>query len=175
MRRAGTSTPRHSSKFRLLIPPELPYIPFMEKVILQNRKAWHDYHILEKIETGIVLHGMEVKAIREGKINIREAYCNIRDNEMYLLQAHISPYSHAGYEQLDPVRPRKLLLHAKEIRRLRKKREEQHLTLVPLALYWSGNHIKVEVGLAKGKKLHDKRQSIAEKDEKRQIERSMKH
>jgi SsrA-binding protein len=146
----------------------------MEKLILKNRKAWHDYHILEKIEAGIVLHGMEVKAIREGKINIKEAFCHIHDDEMYLTQAHISPYSHAGYQQLDPVRQRKLLLHKKEIRRLKKKRDEQHLTIVPLALYWCGNHIKVEIGLAKGKKLYDKRRSIAERDNKRNLERLSK-
>lgn len=146
----------------------------MEKLILKNRKALHDYHILEKIEAGIVLHGMEVKAIREGRINIKEAYCLIRDDEIFLTQAHISAYSHAGYEQLDPVRQRKLLLHRKEIRRLKKKRDEQQLTIVPLALYWSGNHIKVEIGLAKGKKLYDKRQSIAERDSKRSMERAIK-
>ncbi|MCK4812391.1 MAG: SsrA-binding protein SmpB [Candidatus Marinimicrobia bacterium] len=147
----------------------------MEKLILKNRKAYYDYHILEKIEAGIVLHGMEVKAIREGKINIKEAYCNYQDNELFLMQAHISSYSHAGYEQYDPIRPKKLLLHQKELRRLRKKRDEQQLTLIPLALYWSGNHIKVEIGLAKGKKLYDKRQDIAKRDEKRNLERYMKH
>ncbi len=147
----------------------------MEKLILKNRKAYYDYHILEKVEAGIVLHGMEVKAIREGKINIKEAYCNYQNNELYLMQAHISSYSHAGHEQHDPVRPKKLLLHKKELHRLRKKRDEQQLTLVPLALYWSGNHIKVEIGLAKGKKLHDKRQDIAKRDEKRNLERYMKH
>ncbi len=142
---------------------------------MKNRKAYHDYHILEKIEAGLVLHGTEVKAIREGKINIKEAYCNFIDNELYLLQAHISPYSHTGYENHDPVRPKKLLLNKKEIRKLRKKRDEQSLTLVPLSLYWLGNHIKVEVGLAKGKKLYDKRQDIAKKDVQRNIERQMKH
>lgn len=147
----------------------------MEKLILKNRKAYYDYHILEKVEAGIVLHGMEVKAIREGKINIKEAYCNYQNNELYLMQAHISSYSHAGHEQHDPVRPKKLLLHKKELHRLRKKRDEQQLTLVPLALYWSGNHIKIEIGLAKGKKLHDKRQDIAKRDEKRNLERYMKH
>jgi SsrA-binding protein len=147
----------------------------MEKLIMKNRKAYHDYHILEKIEAGLVLHGTEVKAIREGKINIKEAYCNFIDSELYLLQAHISPYSHTGYEHHDPVRPKKLLLNKREIRKLKKKRDEQSLTLVPLSLYWVGNHIKVEVGLAKGKKLYDKRQDIAKKDVQRNIERQMKH
>lgn len=147
----------------------------MEKLILKNRKAYHDFHILEKIEAGLVLHGTEVKAIREGKINIKEAYCNFQDDELYLLQAHISAYSHTGYEHHDPIRPKKLLLHHKELSKLHKKRNEQNLTIIPLSLYWSGNHIKVELGLAKGKKLYDKRQDIAERDQKRNIERQMKN
>ncbi len=147
----------------------------MEKLILKNRKAYHDFQILEKIEAGLVLHGTEVKAIREGKINIKEAYCNFQDGELYLLQAHISPYSHAGYEDHDPIRPKKLLLHKKELKKLKRKRDEQHLTLVPIAMYWVGNHIKVEVGLAKGKKLYDKRQDIAKKDVQRNMDRQMKH
>jgi len=146
----------------------------VEKLILKNKKAFHDFHVLEKIETGIVLHGMEVKAIREGKMNIKEAYCNFHDNELFLMQAHISPYSHAGAEPYDPVRPRKLLLHEKEIHKLKQKRDEQHLTLIPLSLYWSGNHIKVEIGLVKGKKLYDKRQDIAKRDSERALERHQK-
>ncbi len=147
----------------------------MEKLILKNRKAYHDFQILENIEAGLVLHGTEVKAIREGKINIKEAYCNFQDGELYLLQAHISPYSHAGYENHDPIRPKKLLLHKKELKKLKRKRDEQHLTLIPVAMYWVGNHIKVEVGLAKGKKLYDKRQDIAKKDVQRNMDRQMKH
>ncbi|MBN2780705.1 MAG: SsrA-binding protein SmpB [Candidatus Marinimicrobia bacterium] len=147
----------------------------MEKLIIKNKKAYHDYHILERVESGIVLHGMEVKAIREGKINIKEAYCNFQNKELFLLQAHISAYSHAGYEQHDPVRPKKLLLHEKELRKLKQKRDEQHLTMVPLSLYWVGNHIKVEIGLVKGKKLYDKRQDIAKRDTERSMERQMKH
>jgi len=147
----------------------------VEKLILKNRKAYHDFQILENIEAGLVLHGTEVKAIREGKINIKEAYCNFQDGELYLLQAHISPYSHAGYENHDPIRPKKLLLHKKELKKLKRKRDEQHLTLIPVAMYWVGNHIKVEVGLAKGKKLYDKRQDIAKKDIQRNMDRQMKH
>ena len=147
----------------------------MEKLILKNRKAYHDFQILENIEAGLVLHGTEVKAIREGKINIKEAYCNFQDGELYLLQAHISPYSHAGYENHDPIRPKKLLLHKKELKKLKRKRDEQQLTLIPVAMYWVGNHIKVEVGLAKGKKLYDKRQDIAKKDIQRNMDRQMKH
>ena len=147
----------------------------MEKLILKNRKAYHDFQILENIEAGLVLHGTEVKAIREGKINIKEAYCNFQDGELYLLQAHISPYSHAGYENHDPIRPKKLLMHKKELKKLKRKRDEQHLTLIPVAMYWVGNHIKVEVGLAKGKKLYDKRQDIAKKDIQRNMDRQMKH
>ncbi|MFA6618901.1 MAG: SsrA-binding protein SmpB [Candidatus Neomarinimicrobiota bacterium] len=147
----------------------------MEKLILKNRKAYHDYVIIEKVEAGLVLLGTEVKAIREGKINIKEAFCSFEDGELYMLQAHISPYSHTGYEHHDPTRPKKLLLHAKELVRLRKKRDEQHLTLIPLSLYWVGNHIKVEIGLAKGKKNYDKRQDLAKRDEKRNMERQMKN
>ena len=147
----------------------------MEKLILKNRKALHDYHILERIEAGLVLHGTEVKAIREGKINIKEAYCSFHEDELYLVQAHISPYSHTGYEHHDPIRQKKLLLHQKELRKLKKKRDEQQLTIVPLSLYWSGNHIKVELGLAKGKKIYDKRQDIAKRGVQRNIDRKMKH
>lgn len=147
----------------------------MEKLIMKNRKAFHEYSILEKLEAGLVLHGTEVKAIREGKINIKEAYCNFVDGELFLLQAHISPYSHTGYEHHDPIRPKKLLLHRKELLKLHRKRDEQQLTIIPLSLYWVGNHIKVELGLAKGKKLYDKRQDIAKKDMQRNIERQMKH
>mgnify|MGYP001138915140 CR=1 FL=1 len=147
----------------------------MEKLILKNKKAYYDYHVIEKHEAGIVLQGMEVKAIREGKINIKEAYCSFHENEVFLMQAHISPYSHAGSEQYDPVRPRKLLLHQKEIRKLKQKKDEQQLTLIPLALYWSGNHIKIEIGLVKGKKLYDKRQDIAKREMKRSLERHQKH
>jgi len=147
----------------------------MEKLILKNRKAFHDYHILDNFEAGVVLQGTEVKAIREGRINIKESYCAFRDGELYLMQSHISPYSHTGYETHEAVRPRKLLLHRKELSRLRKKSSEQHLTIVPLRFYWSGNHIKVEIGLAKGKKLYDKRRDIAEKDMKRHLERQLKH
>ncbi|MFO7841327.1 MAG: SsrA-binding protein SmpB [Fidelibacterota bacterium] len=147
----------------------------MEKLIVKNRKAFHDYRILDNFEAGIELHGTEVKAIREGKINIKESYCAFHGNELFLFQAHISPYSHAGYETHDPVRPKKLLLHRKELQRLKKKSSEQHLTIVPLRFYWSGNHIKAEIGLAKGKKLYDKRRDIAEKDMKRNLERHAKH
>lgn len=142
---------------------------------MKNRKAFHDYSILERLEAGLVLQGTEVKAIREGKINIKEAYCNFVDGELYLMQTHISDYSHSGYEHHDPVRPRKLLLNKKELTKLRKKRDEQNLTIVPLSLYWSGNHIKVEIGLAKGKKNYDKRQDIAKRDERRNIDRQMKN
>jgi SsrA-binding protein len=147
----------------------------VEKLILKNKKAFHDYHVLDKLEAGVVLHGMEVKAIREGKINIKEAYCTFHENEVFLMQAHISPYSHAGSDQYDPVRPRKLLLHQKEIKKLKQKRDEQQLTIIPLALYWSGNHIKVEIGLVKGKKLYDKRQDIAKREMERSLERHKKH
>jgi len=147
----------------------------MDKLIIKNRKAYHDYHILDKFEAGLGLKGHEVKAIREGKVNIREAFCAFESNELFLVQAHISPYSHRGYVQHDPLRKKKLLLHKSELNRLRKKRDEQSATIVPLAMYWKGNNIKLEIGLAKGKRNVDKRQDIAAKDAKRQMDRRMKN
>ncbi len=147
----------------------------MEKVILKNRKAFHDYHILETLETGISLIGKEVKSIREGRINIKESFCRIIKGEMFLIQAHISPYSHTGYETHDPLRIRKLLLHKDELVKLKKKVDLQGLTIVPLKIYWRDNHIKVEIALVKGKKLHDKRQDIAKRDAKRAINREIKN
>lgn len=147
----------------------------MEKIILKNRKAFHDYHILETLETGISLIGKEVKSIREGRINIKESFCRIIKGEMFLIQAHISPYSHTGYETHDPLRIRKLLLHKDELVKLKKKVDLQGLTIVPLKIYWRDNHIKVEIALVKGKKLHDKRQDIAKRDAKRAINREIKN
>jgi SsrA-binding protein len=147
----------------------------MSKIVVTNRKAFHDYHILETMETGLALKGSEVKSIREGKISLKEAYCYFQDRELYLLQCHIAPYSHAGYEEHDPLRPRKLLLHRDELRKLRKKKEEGGLTIVPLKVYWNKNHLKAEIALVKGKKLYDKRRDIAEKESKRSMDRMIKH
>ena len=145
------------------------------KVIVTNRKAWHEYHILDKYEGGIVLHGSEVKAIREGKANIKEAYVRFIENELFVIGMHIGKYSNEGYSTHAPVRDRKLLLHKKELLNLRKMVDEKGKTLIPLSMYLKGGRIKVEFGLAQGKKMWDKRKSKMEKDVKRQVDRAMKN
>ena len=145
------------------------------KVIATNRKAWHEYHILEKYEGGIVLYGSEVKAIREGKVNIKEAYVRFIDNELFTVGMHIGKYSNEGYSTHSPVRDRKLLLHKKELLKIRKMVDEKGKTLIPLSLYLKGGRVKVEFGLAQGKKIWDKRKTKLEKDVKRQVDRAMKN
>ena len=144
------------------------------KVIVTNRKAWHEYHILDKYEGGIVLYGSEVKAIREGKANIKEAYVRFIGNELFVIGMHIGKYSNEGYSTHTSVRDRKLLLHKKELLILRKMVDEKGKTLIPLSMYLKGGRVKVEFGLAQGKKMWDKRKSKIEKDVKRQVERAMK-
>ena len=144
------------------------------KVIVTNRKAWHEYHILDKYEGGIVLYGSEVKAIREGKANIKEAYVRFIENELFVIGMHIGKYSNEGYSTHTPVRDRKLLLHKKELLNLRKMVDEKGKTLIPLSLYLKGGRVKVEFGLAQGKKMWDKRKTKMEKDVKRQVDRAMK-
>ena len=144
------------------------------KVIATNRKARHEYHILEKYEGGIVLHGSEVKAIREGKANIKEAYVRFIENELFVIGMHIGKYSNEGYSTHTPVRDRKLLLHKKELLNLRKMVDEKGKTLIPLSMYLKGGRVKVEFGLAQGKKMWDKRKTKMEKDVKRQVDRAMK-
>ena len=144
------------------------------KVIVTNRKAWHEYHILDKYEGGIVLYGSEVKAIREGKANIKEAYVRFIENELFVIGMHIGKYSNEGYSTHTPVRDRKLLLHKKELLNLRKMLDEKGKTLIPLSLYLKGGRVKVEFGLAQGKKMWDKRKTKMEKDVKRQVDRAMK-
>ena len=144
------------------------------KVIVTNRKAWHEYHILDKYEGGIVLYGSEVKAIREGKANIKEAYVRFIDNELFVIGMHIGKYSNEGYSNHAPVRDRKLLLHKKELLNLRKMVDEKGKTLIPLSMYLKGGRVKVEFGLAQGKKMWDKRKTKMEKDVKRQVDRAMK-
>ena len=144
------------------------------KVIVTNRKAWHEYHILDKYEGGIVLQGSEVKAIREGKANIKEAYVRFIDNELFVIGMHIGKYSNEGYSTHTPVRDRKLLLHKKELLDLRKMVDEKGKTLIPLSMYLKGGRVKVEFGLAQGKKMWDKRKTKMEKDVKRQVDRAMK-
>ena len=144
------------------------------KVIVTNRKAWHEYHILDKYEGGIVLHGSEVKAIREGKANIKEAYVRFIENELFVIGMHIGKYSNEGYSTHTPVRDRKLLLHKKELLNIRKMVDEKGKTLIPLSMYLKGGRVKVEFGLAQGKKMWDKRKTKMEKDVKRQVDRAMK-
>ena len=144
------------------------------KVIATNRKAWHEYHILEKYEGGMVLYGSEVKAIREGKANIKEAYVRFINNELFAVGMHIGKYSNEGYSTHSPVRDRKLLLHKKELLKIRKMVDEKGKTLIPLSLYLKGGRVKVEFGLAQGKKIWDKRKTKMEKDVKREVDRAMK-
>ena len=144
------------------------------KVIVTNRKAWHEYHILDKYEGGIVLYGSEVKAIREGKANIKEAYVRFIENELFVIGMHIGKYSNEGYSTHTPVRDRKLLLHKKELLNLQKMVEEKGKTLIPLSMYLKGGRMKVEFGLAQGKKMWDKRKTKMEKDVKRQVDRAIK-
>lgn len=144
------------------------------KLITKNSKAFHEYEILERFEAGIVLEGTEVKSLREGRANLKEAFARVKNEEVWLIQCHISPYSHGGYTNHDPVRRRKLLLHKREIRRLVGKVQEKGLALIPLSLYFLGARIKVELGLCRGKKLHDKRESAQERTERREIDRIIK-
>ncbi|MBR0351961.1 MAG: SsrA-binding protein SmpB [Oscillospiraceae bacterium] len=142
--------------------------------IASNRKAYHDYFILDRYEAGIELAGTEVKSIRAGNINLKDSFCTIKNNEIFIRGMHISPYSHGNIFNKDPVRPRKLLMHKKEIARLNARIMQDGVALIPLSVYFKGSLIKVELGLCKGKKLHDKRDSEAEKESRRNIERTLK-
>ncbi len=146
-----------------------------EKVVATNKKAFHDYFILEKIEAGISLLGTEVKAIREGRLNLKDSYAMVQAGETFLFNCHISPYSHGNRENHDPTRSRKLLLHAREIRKLIGKTQEKGLTLVPLRVYLKRGRIKVELGVARGKKLIDKRETERRKEADREARTAMKH
>ena len=143
-------------------------------VVATNRKAFHEYHILETFEAGVQLRGSEVKSIREGKASLKQAYILIRKGEAWLRGAHIPAYSHTGFEGHEPVRDRKLLLHKKEIQRINSKLAEKGLTAVPTKLYFKGGLIKLEFGLAKGKKLYDKRDTKKKRDVERDIQRALK-
>ena len=144
------------------------------KVIAQNKKARHDYFIEQTMETGIVLSGTEVKSIRQGKVNLKDCYAMIEGGEVILSGMHISPYEQGNIFNKDPLRDRKLLLHKSEINRLIGVTQQKGLSLVPLELYFKKGKVKVELGIAKGKKLYDKREDIAERDAKREIDRNMK-
>lgn len=145
------------------------------KVVCKNKRAWHEYEILEKMEAGMVLLGTEVKSLREGRANLKDAYGRVRNGEVFLVEAHISAYSHGNIANHDPLRERKLLLHKKEIRRLTGKVQERGLTLIPLQIYFKGGKAKVELGLARGKRLYDKRAAIKKRDERRELMRELKN
>lgn len=144
------------------------------KIITENRKARHDYTIEESFEAGIELKGTEVKSMRAGRANLKDSFAVIENGELYLYGMHISPYEQGNIFNVEPMRPRKLLMHKKEIMRLLGKTKEQGLTLVPLKAYFKKDKIKIELALAKGKKLYDKREAAAEKSAKREIEKAMK-
>ena len=144
------------------------------KVISTNREARHEYFVEEEMEAGIELVGTEVKSIRAGNLNLKDAWCGIKDGELLINQMHISPYEHGNRFNVDSRRPRRLLMHRREIMRLYGKVKQDGYALIPLSVYFKGSRVKVKVGLCKGKKLYDKRQSAAEADAKRQIQRAMK-
>ncbi len=144
------------------------------KVVCQNRKAYHDYHIEEAIEAGIALLGTEVKSLREGRANLKDSYVLMKDKEAFLLNCHISPYSHGNILNHDPLRTRKLLMHREQIDKLTGKAAVKGYTLIPLKIYFKNSHAKVEIGVARGKRLFEKRETIKEREAKREIDRAMK-
>jgi SsrA-binding protein len=144
------------------------------KVVCRNKKARHDYEVLEVIEAGMVLLGTEVKSLRQGRANLKDSYARIKNGELFLMQAHISPYTHAHYDNHEPDRVRKLLVHKREIKRLTGKTLEKGLTLVPLKIYFKDGKAKVELALARGKRVHDKRETLKRKTEQRELERAIK-
>lgn len=145
-----------------------------KKLIANNKKVYHDYFLEEKFETGVALAGTEVKSLRMGKCSIKEAFIRIENEEVYIYGMHISPYEKGNIFNKDPLRPKKLLMHKAEIRKLIGKIKEKGYTLVPVEVYFSGSLVKVEIALARGKKLYDKRQDIAKKDQKREAARDLK-
>ena len=144
------------------------------KIIAQNKKAYHDYFVEERYEAGIALFGTEVKSIRAGGVNLKDSYCSFEGGEMFVTGMHISPYEQGNIFNREPLRERKLLMHRREIMKLQGLVGQKGYTLVPLSLYFSGSYVKVEVGLCRGKKLYDKRESDAERQASRDIERHMK-
>ena len=144
------------------------------KIVAKNSKAYHDYFIEEKYEAGIELAGTEVKSIRQGHVNLKDSFCLIKDGEMSVIGMHISPYEKGNIFNKDPLRSRRLLMHKREILRLFAKVKQDGYALVPLSLYFRGPRVKLEVGLAKGKKLYDKREDMAKRDVQREIDRALK-
>ena len=144
------------------------------KTMASNRKAFHDYFILERFEAGISLSGTEVKSIRQGTLNLRDSFCNVKDGEIFVVGMHISHYEKGNIFNRDPDRDRRLLMHKREILRLYGKVKQEGLTIVPLSVYFKGPRVKLEIGLARGKKLYDKREAQAKRDAAREIDRTMK-
>ncbi len=144
------------------------------KIAAQNKKAYHDYFVEEKYEAGIELFGTEVKSIRAGSVNLKDSYCDIKDGELFVVGMHVSPYEHGNIFNRDPLRRRKLLMHKREIMKLHGLVAQKGMSLIPLSLYFKNSHVKVELGLCRGKKMYDKRDSIAERDANREIDRKMK-
>ena len=145
-----------------------------EKIISSNRAAYHNYFILDTYEAGIVLKGTEVKSAREGSVNLKEGYVSVREGEVWLLNVHINQYSHGNRENHDPIRERRLLMHKREIIRLQSKIQEKGLTVVPTKFYFKNGFIKCEIGVARGKKLHDKRETETKKDQEREARSALK-
>src|SRR4029079_3125984 len=146
----------------------------VEQLIADNRKAHHDFHLLETFEAGVALRGTEVKAMREGRATLRDSYCRIEGGEGFLMNAHVGQYSHGGYASHDPLRPRKLLLHQGEVRKLLGKTTEKGLTIVPLRLYFKHGRVKLAIALAKGKKSFDKRETIRRREAERETRAAVK-
>ena len=144
------------------------------KKITDNRKAFHEYFVLERFEAGIELCGTEVKSIRAGQVNLKDCFCTVKDGELFVRGMHISPYEHGNIFNRDPVRPRRLLMHKREILKLQARVMQDGVALIPLSMYFKDSRVKVELGLCKGKKLHDKRDSDAEKQSRREIDRVLK-
>jgi SsrA-binding protein len=145
-----------------------------QKNIAENRKAFHDYHIVESFEAGVVLVGTEVKAIREGSANLRDSFARVEEGQVWVYNIHINPYSHRGYSDHEPTRRRKLLLHKSEIRKLIGKTVEKGMTLVPTRLYFKNGHVKMSIALAKGKQAHDKRETVKRREADRETRAAVK-
>ena len=145
------------------------------KIAAQNRKAYHDYFVEDRYEAGVELFGTEVKSIRGGALNLKDAYCVVKNGEIFVHHMHISPYEQGNIFNKDPDRPKRLLMHKREIRRLHDLQKQDGYALIPLSVYFKDSHVKIEVGLCKGKKNSDKRQSIAERDAKREMDRARKN
>lgn len=145
-----------------------------QRIVAENRKALHDYHILETFEAGVVLQGTEVKSIRDGRVNLRDSFARVEDGEVFIYNVHISPYTHRGYADHEPTRRRKLLLNRQEIRKLIGKTVERGMTLVPLRVYFKNGRVKIAVSLAKGKQAHDKREAIRKREVDRETRAAVK-